>query len=114
MSSTQMKELLKTALQIARLSKRIIPERTPKDWNQKSWAELADTVSSSTHYIASTSLPGTCKQISTLVGGSATESTPGDKPTVKRKVDAAAEGDSIIQSSAKRSKTRKKATNEAI
>ena len=111
-----MKETLKTALQVARLSRRILPEETPKIWNSKSWSDLAENLASSSHYKSSVSLPSICKQISQVVGGNTSKGTTGVKSATKRKVDVDVEGQdiSIHSDSTKRKKARKQTTTESL
>lgn len=112
MSSTQMKEALKTALQIARFTKRLLAEETTKIWKSNAWSELADDLAQSKHYKASVSLPSTCKQIVQVVdvGGKGTSG----KTASKRKVDTDVEGqENSNPTSKKRKKDRKRLATES-
>ena len=111
-SSTQMKDLLKNVLQIARTTMRILPDDTPAIWNSKAWSDLAETLTTG-HYKNSSSLSNTCKQVSQIVDGKQSKDRS-NKRSTKRKVDNDVDGqENSGQSHSKRKKSRKQLANES-
>jgi hypothetical protein len=74
MSTSQMRDTLKVAQQLSRLTKRLTSDRPVTAmfdvWEPKKWSDLAQKLSSSEHYKSSPSLPSTCHAIAKLAESS--------------------------------------------
>ena len=104
-----MKDTLKAAQQLCRLTKRFATSSTSIDsiWLPAKWESLAKKLSSSKHYASSTSLPPICLAIAKLSQTQSTESADkaaADKSVSKRKIEEDGETKKGLQKKAKKAK----------
>lgn len=111
LSASQLKESLKMALQMCRLSKRIAVsslDRLGVAWKPSSWLQLASQLSKSTHFKDSSSAQASCRQIAQIAQGEGKEVKDGkSSKSKKRKTDGDGEAPSMEDSS-RRKRMKKK------
>ena len=113
LNASQLKELLKLANSAARQSQKQ-PENVKAVWTASTWTQLADRLSSSDKFKASTGLHKTCQQIAQLISGTSSQTSATKTASASKSADSPeVNGDKVNGTDKKSKATKRKAEADA-